>query len=75
MQPSTGVGRSMSRVEDFIQRTPYPEQASAQKTEAYTGYDQENIYVVVLAFDTNPELIRGNLAERENIFGDDWSAL
>ena len=72
MQPSTSLARSMSKVENFIQRTPYPGQASAQKTEAYTGYDQENIYVVVLAFDTNPELIRGNLAERENIFGDDW---
>ena len=71
MQPSTSLARSMSKVENFIQREPYPGQASAQRTEVYVGYDQNNLHVVFLAFDTNPELIRSNLSPRENIFQDD----
>ena len=35
------------------------------------GYDQSKLYAVFLAFDSNPELIRANLASRENIGGDD----
>ena len=72
MQPNTALARSMSKVENFIQREPNPGQKSAQRTEAFTGYDEENIYVVMLAFDDNPELIRGNLSARENILADDW---
>ena len=72
MQPNTALARSMSKVENFIQREPNPGQESAQRTEAFTGYDDENIYVVMLAFDDNPELIRGNLSARENILADDW---
>ena len=72
MQPNTELARSMGKVENYIQREPYPGQESTQRTEAFTGYDDENIYVVVLAFDDTPELIRGNLSAREDIFGDDW---
>jgi len=61
----------MSKVEGFTQREPFPGQPSAQNAEVYSGYDQENLYVVFLAFDTNPELIRSNLSPRENIFRDD----
>ena len=71
MQPNTPLARSMAKVEDFIQREPYPGQASAQTTEVYAGYDQNNLHVVFLAFDSNPELIRSNLSPRENIFQDD----
>ena len=71
MQPNTPLASSMTKVENFIQREPYDGQASAQQTEVYIGYDQENIYTVFLAFDTNPELIRANLSSRENVFEDD----
>jgi hypothetical protein len=71
MQTNTVLARSMGRVENFVQRTPYDGQLSAQLTETYFGYDQENIYVVFLAFDTNPELIRANLSPRENVGQDD----
>ena len=33
MQPNTPLGRSMSQVEGFVQREPFPGQASAQLTE------------------------------------------
>jgi len=71
MQPNTPLASSMTKIENFIQREPYDGQASAQQTQVYIGYDQENIYAVFLAFDTNPELIRANLSSRENVFEDD----
>lgn len=71
MQPITPLARSMAKVEDFIQREPYDGEMPTQSTEAYIGYNQENIHVIFLSFDTNPELIRSNLAPRESIFEDD----
>ena len=46
MQPSTSLAKSMNKAENFVQREPYPGQPSAQHTEAYIGYDDENLYVV-----------------------------
>ncbi|MBM86792.1 MAG: hypothetical protein CMQ41_00275 [Gammaproteobacteria bacterium] len=71
MQPSSSLARSMTKVEGFIQREPYPGQRSEQSTEVYIGYNESNLYVVFLAFDNNPELIRSNLSPRENMFEDD----
>jgi hypothetical protein len=71
MSPNTALARSMTRVEGFIQRQPDDGEPITQHTEVYVGYDQEHIYAVFLAFDTEPELIRANLSSRENIDGDD----
>ena len=71
MTPNTALARSMTRVEGFIQRQPDDGEPITQHTEVYVGYDQEHIYAVFLAFDTEPELIRANLSSRENIDGDD----
>ena len=71
MQPSTSLAKSMNKAENFVQREPYPGEPSAQHTEAYIGYDDESLYVVFLAFDESPDLIRSNMAARENIGQDD----
>jgi hypothetical protein len=71
MTPNTALALSMTRVEGFIQRQPDDGEPITQHTEVYVGYDQEHIYAVFLAFDTEPELIRANLSSRENIDGDD----
>ena len=71
MQANTALARSMNKAENFVQREPYPGEPSAQHTEAYIGFDDENLYVVFLAFDESPELIRSNMAARENIGQDD----
>ena len=71
MQPGTSLAKSMNKAENFVQREPYPGEPSAQYTEAYIGFDDENLYVFFLAFDENPELIRSNMAARENIGQDD----
>ena len=71
MAPSTPLARSMAKVEDFVQRLPDDGDPASQKTEAYIGYDSTELYVIFLAFDTQPDQIRANLSSRENIDGDD----
>ncbi len=71
MAPSSALARSMAKVENFVQREPEPGEPSAQRTEVYIGYDKEELHVVFLAFDTDPNQIRANLSSRENIDGDD----
>lgn len=71
MTPASAVAKQMTRIEGFVQREPIDGAAATQRTEVYIGYDQSKLYAVFLAFDSNPELIRANLASRENISGDD----
>lgn len=71
MSPATALARQMTKIEGFVQREPIDGAAATQRTEVYVGYDQSKLYAVFLAFDSNPELIRANLASRENISGDD----
>ncbi|MEX0901768.1 MAG: DUF5916 domain-containing protein [Pseudohongiellaceae bacterium] len=71
MTPATALARDMVRVSDFVQREPADGQPPSQRTDVYLGYDQSTLYAVFLAFDTEPGLIRANMASRENIGGDD----
>ena len=71
MQPSSELARSMTKVENFIQREPSDGRPATQRTEVYIGYDQRRLYAIFLAFDTEPNLIRANMSPRENIGGDD----
>lgn len=71
MSPATALARQMTKIEGFVQREPIDGAAATQRTEVYVAYDQSKLYAVFLAFDSNPELIRANLASRENIGGDD----
>jgi hypothetical protein len=75
MSAGSELSRSMAKVDDFIQREPDDGDAATQRTEVYLGYDQEYLYAIFLAFDTNPALIRANLSSRENIDGDDTVGL
>ncbi|HIN90762.1 MAG TPA: hypothetical protein EYN04_09085 [Porticoccaceae bacterium] len=71
MEPNSALALSMSKVEGLIQRQPDDGEPASQHTEVYLGYDQEQVYAIFLAFDTQPNLIRANLSSRENIGGDD----
>lgn len=72
MQASTSLARSMVKVENFTQRLPDDGDPSQQRTEVYVGYDQERLYAVFLAFDSEPDQIRANMSSRENIEADDF---
>ena len=61
----------MARADGFVQREPDNGMPASQETIVYTAYDSRNLYVVFLAYDSEPELIRANLAPRENIGDDD----
>ena len=71
MAPQTEIAHSMSKIGEFIQRTPNDGAEPSQPTDVYIAYNQTHLFAVWLAFDTEPELIRANLASRENINGDD----
>lgn len=71
MQPSSALARSMSKVDTFMQREPNPGLPATQRTEVFIGYTEDELHVIFLAFDNQPNLIRANLSSRENIDGDD----
>ena len=71
MEPSSDVARSMARVDGFRQNTPRDGDPVSQRTEAYLGYDDTNVYVVFVCFDSEPDKIRAFLSRREDALGDD----
>ena len=71
MEPTAGARADMTVVTDFTQRVPTDGAAATQRTDVYLGYDARNLYAVFVAFDTEPENVRANLASRENIDNDD----
>jgi Domain of unknown function (DUF5916)/Carbohydrate family 9 binding domain-like len=54
----------------FIQRSPYEGKPPSQDTQIKILYDDENIYVGIRAFDTEPDKIENRLARRDNFAGD-----
>ena len=71
MDPPAAIRNTMAVVTDFVQRQPSDGSAPTQRTDVYLGYDQRNLYAIFVAFDSNPALVRGNLAPREQIDDDD----
>ncbi len=72
MKPVGEAAQQMTKADNFIQRDPRDGEPASQQTEAYIGYDDENIYVAAVCFDSEPEKIRARLSRRENAFGDDF---
>jgi len=61
---------------DFIQWQPNPGALSVEQTEARFIYDDENLYVGVVAFDSNPdEIVLTELTEDFNFRGSDGVSL
>jgi hypothetical protein len=61
----------MARVDGFRQNTPRDGDPVSQRTEAYLGYDDTNVYVVFVCFDSEPDKLRATLSRREDALGDD----
>ncbi len=66
------IWRKASKITDFSQFKPKEGVSMTEKTSAYIGYDHNNLYLAFEAGDSQPELVRGHLAQRDNIFTDDW---
>jgi hypothetical protein len=71
MQPSAAFAGKMLKIDRFLQRDPKDGSPISQKTEAYLGYTDKNLYVVCVCFDSEPGRIRARRVRRELINDDD----
>lgn len=60
--------------DDFTQQEPYEFAKPSQKTAFKVLYDDNNLYVAVRAFDTDPDKIEKRLGRRDHFEGD-WIAV
>lgn len=70
MRPASG-SEAMSRIDGFIQRRPRDGEPASQRTEVYGGYDDDYLYFIFVAHDTEPRAIRARMSRREDFDGDD----
>jgi hypothetical protein len=59
---------------DFVQKEPYEYAAPSQQTIFKILYDDNNLYVAIRAFDTEPDKIERRMGRRDNLEGD-WVAI
>jgi hypothetical protein len=71
MEPAPAVRESLAQVQDFIQERPDDGKPPTQRTVVYAGYDETRLYVIFVCYDNEPNLIRGRMGRREDIFSDD----
>jgi len=57
-------------IDDFTQNEPYNGQPATQKTEFKILFDDDNIYVAIKNFDTDPDSIVNRLTRRDQADGD-----
>lgn len=62
-------------IQDFTQFTPKEKGTPTQKTIAYLGYDQKNLYVAFRCLESDRRKIRASITSRDNIIDDDWVAV
>jgi hypothetical protein len=60
------------RIAGFVQRDPKEGAEPTYKTEARVAYDAENVYVAVVAHDSEPDKIVGILTRRDSHSPSDW---
>lgn len=72
MRPGGEFEGKLSKAEGFIQQRPRDGEPATQPTEAYLCYDEKNLYVIWVCFDSEPDRIRARMAKREDAFEDDW---
>ncbi|MCI4445172.1 MAG: carbohydrate binding family 9 domain-containing protein [Candidatus Aminicenantes bacterium] len=59
-------------VEDFIQTDPIDGAPATEKTKVWVFYDNSNLYVAALCYDSNPKGIVGQLGRRDYLVDSDW---
>ena len=72
MHPRSAIAGLMAKVSGFIQQQPSDGKPATQLTEGYLGYDNKNLYLFFMCFDSEPDKVRSHLNRRENLFDDDW---
>lgn len=71
MEPKPELKNKLVKITGFIQNTPSDGDPATQKTDVWIAHTKSTIYFVFACYDDHAGLIRGHLARRENIGGDD----
>ena len=71
MKPNREMDGQLAKVEGFKQFSPKDGEPASQPTEVYLGYDDENLYLVWVCFDSEPHKVRARKTRRENILEED----
>ena len=74
MKPQGEIALQMAKVTDFVQRNPHDGEKVSEPTEAYLGYDEQNLYLVFVCFD-DPKKVRARMSVREDVYDDDQVAV
>src|SRR5919106_3209721 len=73
MEPRTTLLEKVAVIENFIQSTPSDGAPASQKTIVYVAYDDSNLYVIFVCFDSHPDRIASSISRREGFSEDeDW---
>jgi hypothetical protein len=64
--------REALKIENFHQLSPKEMGDPSEKTVAYVGYDEKNLYVAFRCYDSNPKKIRASVTNRDSCIEDDW---
>ncbi len=75
MEPRNGMAEQMAKVENFKQQRPVEGSPASQRTEAYLGYDDKNLYVVFICFDREPNKILARMVPRENFVDESFTGI
>jgi hypothetical protein len=60
------------KIDGFLQLSPKEKGTPSEKTVAYIGYDDENLYLAFRCFDTDKNGVRASVTTRDNCIDDDW---
>lgn len=75
MEPRAALVEKLTRVTGFLENTPVDGARASEQTEVWIGHTKSTLYFVFLCHDRTPSAIRGHLARRENVAGDDTVAV
>ena len=60
------------KVEGFVQLSPKENGVPTERTVAYLGFDEKNLYVAFRAFDSQASKVRCSITKRDGCLEDDW---
>src|SRR4030042_5706655 len=60
------------KIDNFVQLSPKEKGVPSEKTVAYLGYDEKNLYIAFRCFDSEVNKLRGSVTNRANRIDDDW---
>ena len=60
------------KIEDFVQLAPKENGPPTERTVAYLGHDEKNLYVAFRCFDSQASKVRCSITKRDGCLEDDW---